>query len=78
MHTKLTLRLEAELIAQIKTYAQQQGKSLSQLVADYFAQLVRPQPSATIAPLTRSLVGILQPAQLDEADYKRHLEEKYL
>lgn len=78
MHTKLTLRLEAELIAAVKAYAQQHGKSLSQLVADYFAQVVQSKPPAQAAPLTRSLIGILQPSQLDEADYKRHLERKYL
>lgn len=37
--TKLTLRLDAQLIARAKTYASLQDRSLSQLVADYFAHL---------------------------------------
>ena len=30
------------------------------------------------APLTQSLVGTLQGTQLDEQDYKKHVEDKYL
>ena len=40
MQTKLTLRLESELIEQAKEHAKQQGKSLSQIVADYFLILL--------------------------------------
>ena len=36
---KLTLRMEAELVQNAKTYAAVHGKSLSQLVADYFSEL---------------------------------------
>jgi len=31
-----------------------------------------------ILPITRSLVGILKGSNVDEEDYKKHLEEKYL
>ena len=37
--TKLTLRLDEGLIDRAKSYAQEQDRSLSQLVADYFAHL---------------------------------------
>lgn len=37
--TKLTLRLDSALIHRAKHYAQEQDRSLSQLVADYFAHL---------------------------------------
>jgi predicted HicB family RNase H-like nuclease len=36
MQTKLTLRLDDRLIEQAKAYAQEKGRSLSQVVADYF------------------------------------------
>ena len=39
MPTKLTLRLDAALINRAKTYAHEQDRSLSQLVADYFTHL---------------------------------------
>ena len=36
MQTKLTLRMDDELIARAKAHAKKRGKSVSQLVADYF------------------------------------------
>jgi hypothetical protein len=39
MQAKLTLRLSDHLISQAKSYAKNHGKSLSQLVAEYFRSL---------------------------------------
>ena len=50
MQTKLTLRLEDHLIAQAKDYAQASGKSLSQMVAEYFARLEKPAPALRPLP----------------------------
>ena len=43
MQTKLTLDVEDEddLIQQIKAYARERNKSISQLVTDYFQELAR-------------------------------------
>jgi hypothetical protein len=69
--SKLTLRLDSTLIEQAKEYAHQQDRSLSQIVADYFARLaVEPettkrrgsrasQRAANLSPVTRSLLGAL-------------------
>ena len=71
MHTKLTLRLDDSLIDAAKAYAAEQGRSVSTLVADYFAALTftqrQPQTldagqsvgtwKATLGPITRALVG---------------------
>ena len=82
MPTKLTLRLDETLIAAAKVYAHAQGRSLSMLVADYFAQLTHqaPTPPDATAPgkITASLRGALESSGLDEADYRRHLEAKHL
>jgi hypothetical protein len=83
MQTKLTLRLESQLIEQAKEHAKQQGKSLSQVVADYFAAFapgsqIRHSKNKKTAPITQSLTGILKQSKLDEKDYKKYLEEKYL
>ncbi len=80
MHAKLTLRLDAELIQLAKSYSRKTGKSLSQIVADYFARLttVPTEDEAATTPLVRSLRGSLRSAEVDEGDYRRHLEEKYL
>ncbi len=80
MHAKLTLRLDAELIQSAKTYSRQTGKSLSQIVADYFARLTARsiEDDGDTTPLVRTLRGSLRGAEVDESDYRRHLEEKYL
>jgi hypothetical protein len=39
MQTKLTLRLDDELINREKSYAKKSGKSVSQIVAAYFSLL---------------------------------------
>jgi hypothetical protein len=78
MQTKLTLRLEAQLIERAKAYARQRGTSVSQMVADYFALLDRQEQDEPLTPLTRSLRGALRGANVDEDDYHRNLEKKYL
>ncbi len=80
MQTKLTLRLEDHLIEQAKAYASQAGKSVSQVVADYFKLLTTPKSEARAPspPLTKSLRGLIRSSKLDEKDYRAHLEGKYL
>ena len=82
MPTKLTLRLDESLIAAAKVYAHEHGRSLSVLVADYFAQLTHQAPTPTASPasgkITASLRGALEGSGVDETDYQRHLEAKHL
>jgi replicative DNA helicase len=80
MQTKLTLRLEDQLIEQAKSYAAQAGKSVSQIVADYFKLLTSQKINASSpsTPVTQSLRGLLRESKLDEKDYKKYLEEKHL
>jgi Family of unknown function (DUF6364) len=80
MQTKLTLRLEDRLIEQAKSYAAQAGKSVSQIVAEYFKLLTSQKVKAhsTVTPVTQSLRGLLREAKLDEKDYKKYLESKHL
>lgn len=80
MQTKLTLRLDEELIRRAKQYAEKTGKPVSRIVADYFALLDVGPTSAKegSTPLARSLRGVLRGGSVDEADYRDHLEEKYL
>jgi Family of unknown function (DUF6364) len=78
MPAKLTLRLDEALIARAKSYSKQTGKSVSRLVADYLALLPQQAGETRRAtPIVRSLRGLLRGADLDEQDYRRHLEEKY-
>ena len=41
-------------------------------------ELLHQTSNDEILPITRSLVGILKGSHVDVADYKKHLEEKYL
>ncbi|MCZ6793991.1 MAG: DUF6364 family protein [Planctomycetota bacterium] len=79
MQRKLTLRLDESLIKRAKAYARRSGKSVSQLVADYFSLLSRKrQPKADFTPSVRSLKGALKKRKVTVKDYGRYLEEKYL
>ncbi len=80
MNTKLTLRLDEDLIKSAKSYSAKTGKSVSKIVADYFA-LIDTKLSGRlrdISPLTRSLMGSLKKGKVSKEDYKKYLEEKYL
>lgn len=80
MQTKLTLRLEDQLIEQAKSYAAQAGKSVSQIVAEYFKLITTQNIKTNIpsTPITQSLRGLLRESKLDEKDYKKYLEGKHL
>lgn len=80
MRTKLTLRLEEDLIRKAKRFSRKTGKSVSRIVADYFEQLDAPPPEEdeSITPKVAALRGILKGATVEEKDYYRHLEEKHL
>jgi hypothetical protein len=79
MQTKLTLRLDDQLVKQAKTYAEKSGKSVSQLVADYFSLLNASASSKSeITPSVRRLKGVLKKSKADVQDYQKYLEEKYL
>jgi len=78
MNTKLTLRLDDKLIASAKRHSAESGKSVSQLVSDFFILIDAQGAGVEITPRVRSLRGVLAGSGLDERDYRRHLEEKYL
>jgi hypothetical protein len=80
MQTKLTLRLDEDLIERAKSFAKRRGKSVSQIVADYFASLETPATDRDmeLTPIVRSLKGALRGADADMGDYRRHLEERHL
>lgn len=85
--TKLTLRLDSGLIESAKAFAHEHQRSLSQLVADYFARLAAQSASATpskgkalspitvseLSPVTNSLRGVLKGKSATEFSAKRQL-----
>jgi Family of unknown function (DUF6364) len=79
MQTKLTLRMDEKLVDQAKTVAKTQGKSVSQIVADYFVALSAddPQTVSKYLPVTQSLRGLMVNADVSREDYRKYLAQKY-
>ena len=80
MNTKLTLRLDEDLIKAAKKHAKSAGKSVSQLVAEYFYVLDQQSPikEKPLTPIVSSLKGSLKHLNVDEEGYRAYLEDKYL
>ncbi|MCZ6623168.1 MAG: DUF6364 family protein [Deltaproteobacteria bacterium] len=70
MQTKLTLRLDDDLVRRAKAYARRSGKSVSSLVADFFSLLGQRKGGRmdTLTPRVRSLLGALGDESLSEHD----------
>lgn len=80
MQTKLTLRLEDELIDKAKRVARKRGKSLSKMVSEYFSYIASKDSSevSDLPPIVKSMYGALSNSKVDGSDYKTYLEKKYL
>jgi hypothetical protein len=80
MQTKLTLRLDDELIREVKTIADRRGQPVSKMVANYFNSLREKSKSnkPPLTPIVKSLKGALKGSDLEVKDYKKYLEDKYL
>ncbi len=82
MNTKLTLTIEHALIKKAKEYAKGKGRSLSDIVENYFKAIVKEQGDAKIesTPIADSLRGSFKAPK--NFDYKKELTkaltEKYL
>lgn len=73
---KLTIRVDARLLEQAKTYAKTHDTSVSRLVEDYFSKLPK-ENNKERSSLVRQLTGIL-PADVDVGKvYGDYLLEKY-
>jgi len=78
MQTKLTLRLDDELIERAKQYAQRTGRSVSQIVADYFALLDKEfrEGDDVVTPIVSSMRGALTEVDVDVRAVQRELLER--
>jgi hypothetical protein len=81
METKLTLKLDKEIIESAKEYAQKENKSLSHLVEEYFKGLIisTDENKDKVTPLVKELSGILKEKDIKnwKKDYIDFLESKY-
>ncbi len=75
MNTKLTLSLEKSVIEKAKLYAKSTGRSLSEMVENYFESLTSKPEKDEIHPKIKKLIGrITLP---DDFDIKKVKDEYY-
>jgi len=84
MDTKLTLKLDKEIIEKAKNYASSQKRSLSRLIESYLKSIidtesVQSENDIEISPFVKSMqTGVKLSADLDyKKAYGDHLAEKY-
>ena len=82
MDTKLTLKLDQEIIEKAKKYASDKNVSLSKLIENYLQALTSNKEQTNeieISPFVKSLAtGTKIPADYDyKKEYSHHLVEKY-
>jgi len=80
MNTKLTLRIDRQLIEQAKRYAARRGKSVSKIVGELFAALEKepPENRFPLTPIVKSMKGAWSGQDVGEDDYKAYLRKKFL
>jgi len=70
--------MDAELVRTAKAEAGRRGKSVSQIVGEFFDSLASGRRvQSKLPPITASLLGILKARGILESDYRKHLREKY-
>lgn len=76
---KLTLSVDARVVARAKTFAQKRGTSVSRMVEQYLDAVSAPSAAleSDLPPVTRRLLGALRGARLDRSDYTTYLEHKH-
>ncbi|WP_457639983.1 DUF6364 family protein [Persephonella sp.] len=77
MKTKLTLRMEKDTIEKIKQVSRERGVSVSKLVENFFKTLTG-EEKEELTPTVKKLKGILKNKKIEEKEYKKYLEDKYL
>lgn len=84
MQSKLTLRVDADLIMQAKKVAGERGTSVSRLVTDYLRALTHERSDSSslggLPPVTASLVGSLSDGDTTadpKQAYREFLESKH-
>jgi len=75
MDSKLTLNIDKQLAHNAKKYARSKGRSLSNLVEDYFRYLTKNEdiPKPEVPSRVKSLLGSIKVP--DDFDYKKELSE---
>ncbi|MCX6054188.1 MAG: DUF6364 family protein [Chloroflexi bacterium] len=73
--TKLTVRVDQDLLEKLKKYATKNNTTLTDLIDSYLRNIPA-QERYNYSPIVKRLSGILS-SEITVQDYKKHLEEKY-
>jgi hypothetical protein len=76
MNTKLTLTIEQTIIEKAKKYANNKGRSLSDIIENYLKAITREEnvENIELTPIVKSLKGSFKAPQ--DFDYKKALSKK--
>lgn len=80
MDTKLTIKLDDDVITRAKRYAKHRKTSLSKMIESYLDSVTKPDSrKIEITPLVKSLSGVITlPDDYDyKKDYTNYLTRKY-
>ncbi|HEY5511445.1 MAG TPA: DUF6364 family protein [Prolixibacteraceae bacterium] len=81
MNTKLTLTIEQSIIEKAKKYANEKGRSLSDIIENYLKAITREDHNESIelTPIVESLKGSFKaPKNMDyKKELSKRLTEKY-
>ena len=79
MESKLTLKLNKEVINQAKSYAKDRNTSLSKLIENYLQTVtLKKKEKPAITPLVESLTGVIDMKDKDyRKEYTKFLSQKY-
>jgi hypothetical protein len=82
METKLTLRLNDNVIKRAKNYARSHKISLSKMIETYLDSITKQKEDVKkirITPLVESLSGVIDlPSDFDyKKEYRNYIDEKY-
>jgi hypothetical protein len=82
MSTKLTLRLDEDLIKIAKKTAKAKRTSISKMVTDYFTVISLQEKKEPVeSPILSEIAGVLSSQKNNKKllrSHKQHLEDKYL
>lgn len=80
MDTKLTLKLDHDVIEQAKTFAKAKNVSLSKLIENYLRLLVEHERNSEVTTRVKSLSGVLHLTEnfSDKFEYQKHITSKYI
>lgn len=80
MDSKLTISVDDVVISRAKRYAEQTGRSLSELIEQYLRQLTNQNSREVLSQKLESIVGaVTLPKNFnEETELRNYLENRYL